>query len=90
MADTTAVLERARAAYRSGDWKTARDGFTVARADDAATGADLRALASCEWWLGDQRSCLEHLEAAFRVLSRDGDEVAAAETALVIAQVRLT
>ncbi|KAF2417198.1 LuxR C-terminal-related transcriptional regulator [Microbacterium sp. B35-30] len=90
MADTIAGLERARAAYRSGDWETARDGFAAARDGAAATGDDLRALASCEWWLGHQEAGLEHLESAFRVLSREGAEMAAAEAALVIALVRLT
>lgn len=90
MADTTAVLERARTAYRSGDWETAREGFTTAGIGAGATGADLRALASCEWWLADQEACLDHLETAFRALSSEGDAMAAAETALVIALIRLT
>jgi ATP/maltotriose-dependent transcriptional regulator MalT len=90
MADTAAVLERARTAYRSGDWETAREGFVTAGLGAEATGQDLRALASCEWWLADQEACLDHLEAAFRALSRGGEEMAAAEAALVIALVRLT
>ncbi len=89
MADT-AVLERARTAYRSGDWETAREGFTAAGLGPETAGEDLRALASCEWWLGDQEACLDHLEAAFRSLSRAGEEMAAAEAALVIALIRLT
>lgn len=90
MADSASVLERARTAYRSGDWVTARDGFATARDGEAATGRDLRALASCEWWLGRQESCLEILESAFRLLDSGGDEAAAAEAALVVALVRLT
>jgi DNA-binding CsgD family transcriptional regulator len=90
MADSTAALERARTAYRSGDWERARDAFTTARDGAALTGGDLRSLASCEWWLGRQEACLEHLEAAFRLLSAGGEQMAAAETALVIALVRLT
>lgn len=90
MADTIAGLERARAAYRSGDWETARDGFAAARDGAAATGDDLRALASSEWWLGRQEAGLEHLESAFRSFTREGAEMAAAEAALVIALVRLT
>ena len=89
MADTVAVLEQARAAYRSGDWETAREAFEGARRDAAATGADLRALASCEWWLGRQNDCLGRLESAFRVLSDEGDAMGAAEAALVVALVRL-
>ena len=90
MTDGTVVLERARGAYRSGDWETARDGLAAARRGGAATGADLRALATCEWWLGRQQACVEHLESAFRVLSDEGDSPAAAEAALVNALVRLT
>ncbi|MDW4573769.1 LuxR C-terminal-related transcriptional regulator [Microbacterium sp. M3] len=90
MADTIAVLERARTAYRSGDWDAARDDFATARRDHAVTGDDVRALAACEWWLGRQEACLDHLESAFRMLSGDGDDMGAAETALVIALVRLT
>ncbi|HKP09061.1 MAG TPA: hypothetical protein VJU58_17565, partial [Microbacterium sp.] len=73
MVDTVAELERARSAYRSGDWETAREAFEAARRDVAATGADLRALASCEWWLGRQEAGLAHLEAAFRALTDEGD-----------------
>lgn len=90
MADTSAVLERARTAYRSGDWETARDGFATARDGAAATGRDLRALAACEWWLGRQESCLDILDEAYRILAADGEAMAAAEAALVIALVRLT
>ncbi|WP_109211596.1 MULTISPECIES: response regulator transcription factor [Microbacterium] len=90
MADTTAALERARTAYRSGDWKAAREGFATARGGAPATGEDLRALASCEWWLGRQEAGLLHLEAAFRVLTDEGADMAAAEAALVVALVRLT
>lgn len=90
MADETAVLERARTAYRSGDWEAAREAFEGACRTAEATGADLRALASCEWWLGRQDACLQHLESAFRMLSDEGEAMGAAETALVIALVRLT
>ena len=89
MADTVAALDRARTAYRSGDWATAREAFEAARRDVAATGADLRALASCEWWLGRQEAGLAHLEAAFRALTDEGDAMGAAEAALVVSLVRL-
>ncbi|MGX5772194.1 LuxR C-terminal-related transcriptional regulator [Microbacterium trichothecenolyticum] len=90
MADTVAELERARSAFRSGDWEKAREAFEGARRDGAATGADLRALASCEWWLGRQEACLAHLDSAFRMLSEDGDDMGAAEAAMVLSLVLLT
>ncbi|WP_341994385.1 LuxR C-terminal-related transcriptional regulator [Microbacterium sp. LWH7-1.2] len=90
MADTVDALERARTAYRSGDWETAREAFEAGRRDVAATGADLRALGSCEWWLGRQEAGLTHLESAFRALTDEGDAMGAAEAALVVTLVRLT
>lgn len=90
MAELTAVLDGARTAYRRGDWEAARSGFEAARDGALTTGTDLRDLAACHWWLGDQRASLDELEAAFRAHQDAGADVAAAEVALVSALIRLT
>jgi DNA-binding CsgD family transcriptional regulator len=72
MAETTALLEAARAAYGRRDWVAARAGFAAARGREELALDDLTALADCAWWLGelDETLPLQH-EAYRRALAAD-------------------
>lgn len=91
MADADALLARARRAFRSGEWESARDAFQAAREQLASDGLDLppahlRELADCEWWLGRIDPSLRALEAALR--GATADAAASAELTLRIAEIR--
>lgn len=89
MADQS-VLERARAAYRERDWVPAVAGFDAARGSGDVPAADLRALAAGHWWLGHGPECLSVLEDAFRRSRAEGADEDAADTALLLALLRIT
>lgn len=89
MADAERGILTARRAFRSRDWRGAERAFLVADAHDLST-ADLRDLAACRWWLSDVDGCLATLEDAFRSARAEGDDGACAETALLIALLRMT
>jgi ATP/maltotriose-dependent transcriptional regulator MalT len=58
MASTEGSIDRARRAYASRSWVTARDAYEAARSSEALDPDDLYALSNCHWWLGDLTAAL--------------------------------
>ncbi|BDZ64329.1 LuxR family transcriptional regulator [Agromyces mangrovi Wang et al. 2018] len=90
MSDASVLIDAARTAHREANWREARAGFLAANADGGLAPSDLRALAASQWWLSDIDGCLVSLESAYRASRAEHDEVACADTALLISLLRLT
>ncbi len=91
MTDASVLLEDARRASRDRDWSAARSGYRAAAdAGDPLAPDDVRALAASQWWLSDIDGCLASLEEAYRASRAARDEIACADTALLISLLRVT
>jgi ATP/maltotriose-dependent transcriptional regulator MalT len=82
---TAVDLAAARDAYARRDWVTARDGFAAASTDGDLAAADLHALATCAWWLGDVETALPAMRTAHQRFLDEGQPEMAASTALDVA-----
>jgi DNA-binding NarL/FixJ family response regulator len=82
MPELDQLILTAREAYDRRDWAAAHRGFGAARRRARLDTADLDALASAAWWLGDTSGALAAAEELYRRLDGDGDGTGAAMTAL--------
>ncbi len=82
VSDPSPRVERARSAYATREWVSARELFTEAAREAELEPADLYALSNCAWWLGMVDEALRVQEHAYRRFLAAGDRRAAALVAL--------
>ena len=85
MTDTD-TLELARSAMATHDWQGAYDAFLDASLEQALSGGDLERLAEAAWWTAHPKGCIDALERAYAVHSREGNLHRAAYVALHLAE----
>lgn len=88
--DVTEHVRRARAAYSTGQWSTARTELRRAHRDGHLEADDLGLLATCEWWLGQIPAAVAVAEEAFQARMAAGQVDEAARGALDLALIGYT
>jgi ATP/maltotriose-dependent transcriptional regulator MalT len=76
--------ERARVAFRSGEWSRARD-LLLEVVQDAEREEALEMLATAAWWIDDADTSFGARERLFRLRRVSGDDVGAARVAIELA-----
>jgi DNA-binding NarL/FixJ family response regulator len=82
-------IERGKRALDAADWEAARDAFTKALDEDAASADAMDGLSEALWWLGDWSKGRELRERAFTKHRAMGHRLEAARAALWIANEHL-